>query len=176
MVLTVVSDSHHQSTLDAVYVSFEPWSEFPIVPSYPHYLHQPRLNLVGVLSTFGIISMRGLQLRTPRHIASTLRTRPTTVNARTPELRAQNSGIRYQYLDLKMRFGMDNSSQRMQIPATPHTYPGCKAAGCRVQCAGSRRPERVCRHAGRLQCRGTSPIRNNPSVRPYSSPVPRDLW
>ena len=28
--------SHYQSTLDAVYVYVVPWSEFPIVPSYPH--------------------------------------------------------------------------------------------------------------------------------------------
>ena len=35
----VVSDSHYLSTLDAVYVYAVPWSEFPIVPSYPHYLH-----------------------------------------------------------------------------------------------------------------------------------------
>ena len=28
-----VSDSHYQSTLDAVYVYVVPWSEFPIVPS-----------------------------------------------------------------------------------------------------------------------------------------------
>jgi len=25
-----------QSTLDAVYIYVVPWSEFPIVPSYPH--------------------------------------------------------------------------------------------------------------------------------------------
>jgi len=31
--------SHYQSTLDAVYVYVVPWSEFPIVPSYPHYPH-----------------------------------------------------------------------------------------------------------------------------------------
>jgi hypothetical protein len=35
--MTVVSDSHHQSTLDDVYVYVVSWSEFPIVPSYPHY-------------------------------------------------------------------------------------------------------------------------------------------
>jgi len=29
--------SHYQSSLDAVYVYVVPWSEFPIVPSYPHY-------------------------------------------------------------------------------------------------------------------------------------------
>jgi len=29
--------THTQSTLDAVYVYEVPWSEFPIVPSYPHY-------------------------------------------------------------------------------------------------------------------------------------------
>ena len=34
---SIVSDSHHQSTLDAVNVHVVPWSEFPIVPSYPHY-------------------------------------------------------------------------------------------------------------------------------------------
>ena len=33
----IVSDSHYQSTLDAVYMHEVPWSEFPIVPSYPHY-------------------------------------------------------------------------------------------------------------------------------------------
>ena len=32
-----VSDSHHQSTLDAVYVYVVPWSELHIVPSCPHY-------------------------------------------------------------------------------------------------------------------------------------------
>ena len=32
-----VYDSHYQSTLDAVYVYVVPWSEIPIVPSYPHY-------------------------------------------------------------------------------------------------------------------------------------------
>ena len=37
--MTVVSDSHYQSTVDAVYVYVVPWSEFPIVPSYPHYPH-----------------------------------------------------------------------------------------------------------------------------------------
>ena len=31
------ADSHYQSTLDAVYVYVVPWTEFPIVPSYPHY-------------------------------------------------------------------------------------------------------------------------------------------
>ena len=36
MHMAVVSDSHHQSTLDAVYVCVGPWSEFPVVPSYPH--------------------------------------------------------------------------------------------------------------------------------------------
>ena len=30
-------DSSYQSTLDAVYVYVVPWSEFPIVPSYPDY-------------------------------------------------------------------------------------------------------------------------------------------
>ena len=39
--MTVVSDSHYQSTLDAVYEYVVPWSEFPIVLSYPHYPHQP---------------------------------------------------------------------------------------------------------------------------------------
>ena len=39
-VMTVVFDSHQQSTLDAVYVYEVPWSEFPIVPSYPHYPRQ----------------------------------------------------------------------------------------------------------------------------------------
>ena len=31
-----VCNSSYQSTLDAVYVHVVPWSEFPIVPSYPH--------------------------------------------------------------------------------------------------------------------------------------------
>ena len=35
--VTVVSESHYQSTLDEVYVYVVPWSEFPIVPSYSHY-------------------------------------------------------------------------------------------------------------------------------------------
>ena len=35
--VTVVSESHYQSTLDAVYVYVMPWSEFPIVTSFPHY-------------------------------------------------------------------------------------------------------------------------------------------
>ena len=37
--MPVVSVSHYQSTLDAVYVYVVPWSEFPIVTSYPHYPH-----------------------------------------------------------------------------------------------------------------------------------------
>ena len=37
--MSVVSDSHYQSTVDDVYVYVVPWSEFCIVPSYPHYLH-----------------------------------------------------------------------------------------------------------------------------------------
>ena len=37
--MTVVSDSHYQSILDAVYLYEVPWSEFPTVPSYPHYPH-----------------------------------------------------------------------------------------------------------------------------------------
>ena len=36
----VVSDSHYQSTLDAVYVCIVPWSDFPFVPSNPHNPHQ----------------------------------------------------------------------------------------------------------------------------------------
>ena len=35
--MTVLSDPSYQSTLDAVYVYVVPWSEFSIVPSYPHY-------------------------------------------------------------------------------------------------------------------------------------------
>ena len=31
-----VYDSPYQSTIDAVYGYVVPWSEFPIVPSYPH--------------------------------------------------------------------------------------------------------------------------------------------
>ena len=38
----VVSDSHYRSTLDAVYLNLVPWSEFPIVPPYPHYPHLAR--------------------------------------------------------------------------------------------------------------------------------------
>jgi len=41
----VVSDSHYQSTHDAVYVYVVPWSEFPIVPSYHHYPHAARVDL-----------------------------------------------------------------------------------------------------------------------------------
>ena len=37
-----VYDSHYQSTLDAVYVYVVPCSEFPIVLSYPHYPHHAR--------------------------------------------------------------------------------------------------------------------------------------
>jgi len=40
--VAVVSDSRYLSTLDAVYVYVVPWSEFPIVPSYPHYPHETR--------------------------------------------------------------------------------------------------------------------------------------
>ena len=40
--MTVVSDSHYQSTLDVVCVYVVPWSEFPMVPSYPHYPHRLR--------------------------------------------------------------------------------------------------------------------------------------
>ena len=36
------SDSHYQSTLDAVYVYVVSWSEFPVVPSNPHYPQQGR--------------------------------------------------------------------------------------------------------------------------------------
>ena len=43
--ITLVSHSHYQSTLDAVYVYVVPWSEFPIVPSYPHYPHGACLSL-----------------------------------------------------------------------------------------------------------------------------------
>ena len=39
--MTVVSNSHYRSTLDAVYVYVVPWPEFPIVPSYPHYPTPP---------------------------------------------------------------------------------------------------------------------------------------
>ena len=38
-----VSDSRYQSTLDAVYVYVVPWSEFTIVPSYPHYTQPARV-------------------------------------------------------------------------------------------------------------------------------------
>ena len=34
-----VSDSNYQSTLDAEYVYVVPWSEFPIVLSFPHFPH-----------------------------------------------------------------------------------------------------------------------------------------
>jgi hypothetical protein len=33
------------TTHDAVYVYVVPWSEFPIVPSYPHYPHGSRTTL-----------------------------------------------------------------------------------------------------------------------------------
>ena len=35
--MTVVSDSHYQTTLDAVHVHVVPWSELLIVLSNPHY-------------------------------------------------------------------------------------------------------------------------------------------
>ena len=35
--VTVVSNFHYQSTLDAAYVCVLPWSEFSIIPSYPQY-------------------------------------------------------------------------------------------------------------------------------------------
>ena len=38
---TIRVDSHYQSSLDDVYVHVAPWSEFPIVPSYPHHM-RPR--------------------------------------------------------------------------------------------------------------------------------------
>ena len=38
-ILHIQCDSHYQSTLDAVNVCVVSWSEFPIVPSYPHYPH-----------------------------------------------------------------------------------------------------------------------------------------
>jgi len=39
----------YQSTLDAVYVYEVPWSEFPIIPSYPHYPHpSPRARLAEI--------------------------------------------------------------------------------------------------------------------------------
>jgi len=44
------SASHYQSTLDAVYVYVVPWSEFPIVSSYPHY---PQLAPVAGHVAFG---------------------------------------------------------------------------------------------------------------------------
>ena len=37
MLWVSMSDSHYQSTLDAVDVYVVPWSEFPIFPVYPHY-------------------------------------------------------------------------------------------------------------------------------------------
>ena len=39
--MTVVSDSHYQSTLDTVNVYVVPWSEFPIVPSLPTLATHP---------------------------------------------------------------------------------------------------------------------------------------
>ena len=36
-------DSHYPSTVDAAYVYVVPWSEFPIVPSNPHYPHPGNL-------------------------------------------------------------------------------------------------------------------------------------
>ena len=35
--MAVVFDSHYHSSLDVVYVYIVPWSEFPIVPSYPQF-------------------------------------------------------------------------------------------------------------------------------------------
>ena len=50
--MTVVSESHHQSTLDAVYVCVVPWSEFPIVPFRP-WLLDPRDSLLQSERTQG---------------------------------------------------------------------------------------------------------------------------
>ena len=47
---THISDSHYQSTLDAVYVYVVPWSEFPIVPSYAYYPH----TLLGAFQVCGV--------------------------------------------------------------------------------------------------------------------------
>ena len=46
--MTVVSDSHYQSAIDASYVYVVPWSEFPVVHSYPHYPHLYVLNALGL--------------------------------------------------------------------------------------------------------------------------------
>ena len=43
--MTVVSGSHYESTLDAVYVYEVPWSESPIAPSYPHYPQEGALRV-----------------------------------------------------------------------------------------------------------------------------------
>ena len=53
--MTVVSDSHYQSTLDAVYVYVVPWSEFPIVPSYPHYPHRCRAKREHLGRVYGLL-------------------------------------------------------------------------------------------------------------------------
>ena len=51
--MTDISDSHYQSTLDAVYVYVVPWSEFPFVPSYSHCPHAGATNETdSVLSRF----------------------------------------------------------------------------------------------------------------------------
>ena len=54
-------------TLDAVYVYVAPWSEFPIVPSYPHYPHCMRLGFRVYGSWFGVeglgLRVEGLGLR-----------------------------------------------------------------------------------------------------------------
>jgi hypothetical protein len=39
-VLPLLLDPYYQFTLDAVYLYVVPWSELPIVPSYPRYPHQ----------------------------------------------------------------------------------------------------------------------------------------
>ena len=69
---TVVSDSHYQSTLDAVYVYVVSWSEFPIVPSHPHYPHLPQLGATRCVGFMGELTLEKPRLCLKRDPITTL--------------------------------------------------------------------------------------------------------
>ena len=48
---SVVHNSHHQYTHDAVYVCVVPWTEFPIVLAYPHQPQSPVPSECGTCKT-----------------------------------------------------------------------------------------------------------------------------
>ena len=66
--ITFVSDSHYQSTLDAVYAHVVPWSEFPIVHSYPHYPHGGGC---GTGSQSPILKLRAVPIGTVSNLITT---------------------------------------------------------------------------------------------------------